>query len=183
VPAARLPLACSAVAAALLLSACGGGSGSTTPPPPRESAKTTPGERFSRTREGAGGKSHRKRHKPAASSLCQSQLGGFLGSMDSLRRRLAVGVTYEQYVDEIHAVGSTYRDAPVDRLQLDCVGAVGVPAEHAFNRYIEAANQWGECVSKAGCGSPEIEPVLQQGWRVASHFLSEAEDGLRRIEA
>lgn len=103
--------------------------------------------------------------------------------MDSLRRRLAVGVTYEQYVDEIHAVRSTYRDVPVDELEIDCVSAVGVPAEKAFNRYIEAANEWGECVSEAGCGSAQIEPVLQQRWRAASHFLSEAEKGLRQIEA
>lgn len=103
--------------------------------------------------------------------------------MDSLRRRLAVGVTYAQYVNEVQGVGSTYRDVPTERLRVDCVSAVGIPAEKAFNRYIEAANDWGDCVSEAGCGSAEIEPVLQQRWRAASHFLSEAQGGLRRIEA
>lgn len=99
--------------------------------------------------------------------------------MDSLRRRLAVGVTYGQYIDEIHGVRSTYRDVPAGRLQIDCVDGVAVPAEKAFNRYIEAANDWGDCVSEPGCGSAEVEPVLQQRWRAASHFLSEAQAGLR----
>ena len=103
--------------------------------------------------------------------------------MDSLRRRLAVGVTYEQYVNEVQGVKATYRDVPTERLQVDCVSAVGIPAERAFNRYIQAVNEWGDCVSEAGCGSAEVEPILQQRWRAASHFLSEAQAGLRRIEA
>ncbi|HVD86427.1 MAG TPA: hypothetical protein VNB59_03375 [Solirubrobacterales bacterium] len=150
------------VVAALLLTACGGGSG-TNSTRPANSAD-------------AG------RGRPPAGELCQSQIGSFIGSMDSLRRRLAVGVTYEQYIDEVHGVGSTYRDVPVGKLQIDCVGAVGIPSEKAFNRYIEAANDWGDCVSEAGCGSAEIEPVLQQRWRIASHLLSEARQGLRQIE-
>lgn len=120
-----------------------------------------------------------KRRRPPGGDLCQSQVGSFIGSMDSLRRRLAVGVTYDQYIDEVDAVRSTYRDVPADQLRIDCVGTVGVPAEKAFNRYIEAANDWGDCVSELGCGSAEVEPVLQQRWRIASHFLSEAQEGLR----
>jgi hypothetical protein len=120
------------------------------------------------------------RHVPAG-DLCQSQLGSFVGSMDGLRRRLAVGVTYDQYVAEVRGIRSTYGEIPTGRLRIDCLTAVATPGEKAFNRYIEAANDWGECVSELGCGSAEIEPVLQRRWRIASHFLSEAEDGLRSI--
>jgi hypothetical protein len=119
-----------------------------------------------------------ERHVPAG-DLCQSQLGSFVGSMDGLRRRLAVGVTYDQYVAEVRGIRSTYGEIPTGRLRIDCLNAVAAPGEKAFNRYIEAANDWGECVSELGCGSGEIEPVLQRRWRIASHFLSEAEDGLR----
>jgi hypothetical protein len=102
--------------------------------------------------------------------------------MDALRRRLAVGVTYDQYVDEVNGVRDTYRAIPIGSLQLDCLGAVGTTAEKALNRYIEAANEWGECVAELGCGSAAIEPVLQREWRIASRFLSAAENGLRGVD-
>lgn len=173
--AARLILA-SAVVAALLLSACGGGSDQTSAEQAAIGSGATPAGK--RTRPPSKGK--RKPRAAPAGGLCQSQLGGFLGSMDSLRRRLAVGVTYDQYLNEIHGIRSTYREVPAEELRIDCVDAVAVPAEKAFNRYIQAANAWGECVSELGCGSAEIEPVLQQRWRAGSHFLSEAQRGLPR---
>jgi len=114
-----------------------------------------------------------------AGDVCQSQLGSFVGSMDGLRRRLAVGVTYDQYVAEVRGIRSTYGEIPTEKLRIDCLTAVATPGEKAFNRYIEAANDWGECVSELGCGSAEIEPALQRRWRIASHLLSEAEDGLK----
>jgi hypothetical protein len=98
--------------------------------------------------------------------------------MASLRRRLAVGVTFDQYGAEVRGIRSTYRKIPIEQVEIDCLDAVGAPAEKAFNRYIEAANDWGECVSEAGCSSETVEPVLQRRWRVASHFLSEADEGL-----
>jgi hypothetical protein len=118
-----------------------------------------------------------KHQKPAA-GLCQIQLGSFVASMDSLRRRLAVGVTYDQYVAEVRGIRSTYKKIPIERVKIDCLAAVGTPAEKAFNRYIRAADDWGECVSEAGCSSETVEPVLQRGWRIASHFLSAADEGL-----
>jgi hypothetical protein len=171
VPAAvRLPLASCVLVAALLAAGCGGDASRTTggvtvtspsisttvaTPPPKPDGRAPAGER------------------------CQSQIGSFIGSMDSLRRRLAVGVTYDQYVDEVEGIRSTYAKLPIDDLRIDCLTAVGGPSEKAFNRYIEAANDWGECVSELGCDTGSIEPVLQRRWRVASDFLAEAQDGLR----
>jgi hypothetical protein len=184
VPAAlRLPLLCTASIALLLVAGCGGGdadstgsatvtsrsSGATADPPATGAPAKKPRPRSGQPHARAGG-------------LCQSQIGSFIGSMDSLRRRLAVGVTYDQYVNEVRGIRSTYENLPVDALDVDCVTAVGAPSEKAFNRYIEAANDWGECVSELGCSSEEIEPVLQRRWRSASHFLSEAEDGLRAVQ-
>lgn len=173
----RLGLLGCALLAALLAGGCGGGgsSGGTS----AEAIVT--GDGTARTTEqpaGSQGKKDKTRPVPAG-DLCQSQLGGFVGSMDGLRRRLAVGVTYDQYVAEVRGIRSTYGEIPTERLQIGCLTAVADPGEKAFNRYIEAANDWGECVSELGCGSAEIEPVLQRRWRIASHFLSEAEDGLQ----
>lgn len=119
-----------------------------------------------------------KKPRTAPGGPCQTQLGSFVASMDSLRRRLAVGVTFDQYLAEVRGIRSTYAKIPIDRVELDCLTAVGTPSEQAFNRYIEAADDWGECVSEAGCSSATVEPVLQRHWRIASHFLSEADEGL-----
>ena len=180
--AARVQLVGCALIAALLLPGCGSGGAETTSGATVASKasafgpKTTTETRTPNTGAGAGEK------RPArAGSLCQSQLGSFVGSMDGLRRRLAVGVTYDQYVNEVHAIRSTYKDVPVDGVEIDCLNAVGAPAEKAFNRYIEAANDWGECVSELGCASAAVEPILQRRWRIASHLLSEAEDGLHGL--
>lgn len=171
---ARLQLLVCALLAALLVGGCGDGGSeprTETTVASDETARTTekptasPGTRVGKPRASAG-------------NLCQSQLGSFVGSMDGLRRRLAVGVTYDQYVAEVRGIRSTYGEIPIEKLQIDCLTLVANPSEKAFNRYIEGANDWGECVSELGCGTESIEPVLQRRWRIASHFLSEAKDGL-----
>lgn len=184
--AARLQLTGCALLAALMLAGCGSsGSDSTSTPTvssgegrfqdsPRQSKEKSGND------AGGAGNSGGAVHVPAG-DLCQSQLGSFVGSMDGLRRRLAVGVTYDQYVAEVRGIRSTYGKIPIRKLQVDCLSLVATPAEKAFNRYIEGANDWGKCVSELGCGTTEIEPVLQRRWRTASHFLSEAEDGLQAI--
>lgn len=171
----RLQLVFCAVFGTLLLAGCGGGSEDTTQDltiasRPDGATVEKPSLKSDQRRDG-------KRRAPA-SALCQSQLGSFVGSMDGLRRRLAVGVTYDQYVAEVRGIRSTYGEIPTGKLQIDCLTLVATPSEKAFNRYIEGANDWGECVSELGCGTETIEPVLQRRWRIASHFLSEAQDGL-----
>jgi hypothetical protein len=173
--AARLRLLGCALLAALLVGGCGsGGSEATT-------GATVASDETARTTEkpsaSQAAKKDEPRHVPGG-ALCQSQLGSFVGSMDGLRRRLAVGVTYDQYVAEVRGIRSTYGEILIDKLQIDCLTLVATPSEKAFNRYIEGANDWGECVSELGCGTGSIEPVLQRRWRIASHFLSEAQDGL-----
>ena len=170
--AARPWLLSCAFLAALLLPGCGSDDSGTTVLKSRDA--TTAAER---PRPERGAKDGRR--PVPAGELCQSQLGSFVGSMDGLRRRLAVGVTYDQYVAEVRGIRSTYGEIPIERLRIDCLTLVAAPAEKAFNRYIEGANDWGECVSELGCATTAIEPILQRRWRVASHFLSEAQNGLR----
>jgi hypothetical protein len=81
----------------------------------------------------------------------------------------------------VRGIRSTYGEIPIERLRIDCLTRVATPGEKAFNRYIEGANDWGECVSELGCGTASIEPVLQRRWRIASRLLSEAQDGLRAV--
>lgn len=167
--AARFQLAGCALLVALGLGGCGGGGS--------DGTETTVAAVTSEAVTTVPQKPIRRHRKPAAGP-CQRQLGSFVASMDSLRRRLAVGVTYDQYVAEVRGIRSTYEKIPIERVEIDCLAAVGTSAEKAFNRYIGAANDWGECVSEAGCSSETVEPVLQSGWRIASHFLGDADDGL-----
>jgi hypothetical protein len=170
--AARPPLAGCALLAVLSISGCGGGGSD----PPAKTDATVTSPAITTTTAEADAK--RRRRQQPAGGPCQSELGSFVASMNSLRRRLAVGVTFDQYAAEVRGIRSTYLEIPVEQVEIDCLSAVATPAERAFNRYVEAANDWGECVSEAGCSSETVEPVLQRRWRIASHFLTAADDGL-----
>lgn len=110
-------------------------------------------------------------HRPPVG--CPSQVDSFVDSLSALRRRLAVGLSYKQYATEVRGLRGDYDRLPIDRLALDCLAATGTPAEAAFDKYIDAANAWGECLADASCTTAAIEPVLQRKWRIASHFLTE----------
>lgn len=172
--AARFQIAGCAVLVALLLGGCGRGGSD----PTGTTAATVASDPGATVAKEPRLHQRKKQEKPSAAGPCQGQLGSFVASMDSLRRRLAVGVTFDQYTAEVRGIRSTYRKIPTQRVEIDCLSTVGTPAEKAFNRYIEAANDWSECVSEAGCSSETVEPVLQRRWRIASHFLSEADAGL-----
>jgi hypothetical protein len=172
--AARLSTAGCAVVLALVLGGCGGSGSDGT----ERTEATVSSSRVTTVAKESDPQQSKKPGSASPAGPCQGQLGGFVASMDSLRRRLAVGVTFDQYLAEVHGIRSTYRKIPIDRVEIDCLDTVGAPAEKAFNRYIEAANDWGGCVSEAGCSSETVEPVLQRHWRIASHFLNESDDGL-----
>jgi hypothetical protein len=169
---ARLQLTGCVLLAALLLAGCGGNGSDSTGEVTIASHPATTAAKKPQSRPS------KKRARSSPGGPCQAQLGSFVASMDSLRRRLAVGVTFDQYLAEVRGIRSTYAKIPIDRVEIDCLSAVGTPSEQAFNRYIEATNDWGECVSEVGCSSATVEPVLQRRWRIASHFLSEADEGL-----
>jgi hypothetical protein len=144
--------------AALLLPGCGDGGGATaestaTSPPPGQKAKAA----------------------ATTGRTCPAQIDSFRRSLDALRRQLAIGLSYEQYATKVKAVRRSYDQLPIDRLTIRCLTATGTRAEQAFNKYIDAANAWGECLADASCTTATIEPVLQRKWRLASNSLEEAQ--------
>jgi hypothetical protein len=153
VPIKAITLPALAALVALTLAACG--SDTTSAPP--TAAKASPS-------------------KPT--STCETRLSAFVGSLDRLRRRLVAGVTYEQYVSEIEGIRSAYRSVPVEKLDVECLTRAGGPAEASFNTYIDAGNDWGDCVGTAGCEAATVEPVLQRKWRLAAKALGEARTAL-----
>lgn len=112
--------------------------------------------------------------EPATGRPCPAQVGAFVKALDAMRHQLAVGLSYDQYAARVKSLRRSYDALPVDRLGLDCLRSSGTPAEAALNKYIDAANAWGECLADATCDTATIEPVLQRKWRLASGFLSEA---------
>jgi hypothetical protein len=103
------------------------------------------------------------------------RLGGRRARRLGLRRQLAVGLSYEQYAARMKGLRASYGEIPVERLAIGCLASIGTPSERALDKYIDAANAWGECLADASCTTDSIEPVLQRKWRIASHFLSEVE--------
>jgi hypothetical protein len=116
--------------------------------------------------------------KSLASAGCRRQLGGFLGSLSSLRRGLVRGLSYDQYLHGVKAIRPAYAGIDAKRLPAGCLLAVGGPAERAFDLYIDAANTWGDCLSTVTCSTRTIEPKLQHRWALASRQLALAGRGL-----
>jgi hypothetical protein len=137
--------------AAVGLSACGGDGAASTVATAAKTATAQPG----------GG--------------CPPQIDVLLEALDTTRRQLAVGLSYEQYAAAVERLRKRYARVPVDRLSLGCLASSGTPAEGALNSYIDGVNAWGECLADATCATATIEPVLQRRWRRASRFLSEAQ--------
>jgi hypothetical protein len=115
---------------------------------------------------------------PSAGAGCRAQLRPFLGSMDALREDLAVGLSYEGYLDELEGVRDAYDRIRAGRLPVGCLLAAAGPGEQALNRYMDAANVWGNCLATAACETESVEPELQRRWAFASDLLSSAQSGL-----
>jgi len=116
---------------------------------------------------------------PSAAGRCRRQLQVFVGSMNSLREQLAIGLSYGDYLQQVRHLRAAYSEVSAERLALGCLTEAGAPGERALNRYLEAANTWGECLASVSCSSEEVEPKLQHRWALASELLAVAQKGLR----
>jgi hypothetical protein len=156
-------VACAAVGAALSLSACGGGSSSAD-----VTAADTGKPTAARDRSRDDG--------------CVGGLVRFVRSLDGLRDQLAVGLTYDRYLENVERLRRAYRAIPVKKASVECVLGVGVAAEQALNQHIEATNTWGNCLAES-CDLSSVEPEIKLKWERASVFISHAQDGLRRVRS
>jgi len=176
----RAALVClAAVALAAPLASCGGDGPATAQSVTANSA--SPGAKAEGSVQNRADLARQRPRHVAPSGRCETQVGGFVDAMDKLRRNLAIGLSYEQYVAEMKAIRSAYDTIPTDRVALGCLKAAGTPGESGLNQYIAAGNTWTECVETPGCESATIEAQLQQRWRKASRYLSKAQLGLRGL--
>lgn len=147
--------------------ASGAGSGTAVE---RDGSGSPPGVRA----PGAGGA-----ERVAASGHCRRGLGEFLDAIESLANAVAVGLDYERYLAAVEGVSETYAGVEADRLGLVCLARVAGPAEASLNLYVDAANEWGECLTESSCEFGAIEAQVQRRWQQASTRLAEARSGLR----
>jgi len=152
-----------ALGVAFVLLGCGGGGGtpetevtlSAAPPGPRPSSAAAEG------------------------GECGQGLARFVRSLDGLRDQLAVGLTYDQYLENVKSLQRAYRGIPVTGEPAGCVVGAGVPAEKALNQHIEAANAWGDCLAET-CPLSTVEPEIKRRWARASVLITDAQEGLSR---
>jgi len=161
------------VALALALPACGedetatAGGGATTTAAPAGVQGATPASGAEPARPAA------------AAKRCGATLGEFLDAIESLANAVAVGLDYERYLGAVEGVSETYAGADADRLGLVCLARVAAPAEASLNLYVDAANEWGECLADSSCEFEAIEAQVQRRWQQASTRLAQARRGLR----
>jgi hypothetical protein len=118
------------------------------------------------------------RGSPAApKGRCGARLTRFIRSLDGLRDQLAVGLTYDRYLESVRNLQRAYRQIPVTGEPAGCVVGAGVPAEKALNQHIEAANAWGDCLAES-CDLSSVEPEIKRRWARASVLITDAQEGL-----
>jgi hypothetical protein len=154
-------VACAVLGAVLAVAACGGDDSSD-------------GERAVTVSSGTAGPSGEM-----GRTRCGKQLTVLVRSLDALRDQLAVGLTYDQYLELVERLRRAYRQIPAGEVTVGCSLAVGTPAERALNEHIEAANAWGNCLADASCQIPSVEPEIKHRWELASIAISDAEGALR----
>jgi hypothetical protein len=155
-------VACMALGVGLTLMGCGSGGGSD--------------ERDATVRAAP---SPRPASRPAVARVCGSDLTRFIRSLDGLRDQLAVGLTYDQYLENVRQLRRAYRAIPVAAEPVQCVVGAGVPAERALNQQIEAANAWGDCLAES-CELSSVEPEIKRRWARASVLITDAQEGRSR---
>jgi hypothetical protein len=110
---------------------------------------------------------------------CQQQMRPLLDSLSELDSRLNVGLSYDEYTNQVGNVRVDY-DA-IDFGQLDdpaCLASVGIPSEKALNQYAKAATVWNNCIGDFNCSNDSIKPTLQRYWSRATTLVASAKDGL-----
>lgn len=129
--------------------------------------------------QGAAPESRAAPTRPAAAKRCAATLGEFVDAIESLANAVAVGLDYERYLAAVEGVSEAYAGVEAERLGLVCLARVAGPAEASLNLYVDAANEWGECLADSSCEFEAIEAQVQRRWQQASTHLAQARSGLR----
>lgn len=166
-----------AVAAALvILPGCGSKSGSSSSDEPASSDSGG-------TLEQLQAQAEAKADAQKARAKCQAQIGSLQRELKAIDSRLDVGMTQSDYNTALGDVSIAYDDLSVGKLDPDCLG-VAVQLESAFNRYIEANDEWSDCIDDLYCDlDADVLPGLRDHWNAANRLIAKSERQLARMGA
>lgn len=118
----------------------------------------------------------------AVATDCRQDLGGLLRALQNTDSRLTVGMSFDDYSDQVGEISVAYDRVPLGQLRPACITGPGIKAEKAFNSYTEAYNEWNECIGDLYCDMDSIDSNLQDSWAKATRQLNGARSSLVDLE-
>lgn len=118
----------------------------------------------------------------AIATSCRQDLGGIIRALQNTDSRLTVGMTFDDYSNQVGQISVAYDRIPFGQLHPRCVAGPGVKAEKAFNSYTEAYNAWNDCIGDLYCDMDSIDSSLQDSWAKATRQLNKARSSLVDLE-
>ena len=103
---------------------------------------------------------------------CGDQLAPLLDSLSELNSRLSVGVVFADYTTYVGDARIAYDKTPFQELSPTCINRWGLKAERAMNMYVQAGNEWSDCIGDIGC---DVEALnLSEKWARAGRLAEQA---------
>jgi len=117
-----------------------------------------------------------------AAADCQRGLQKLTGELRDVDSRLSVGLTQDDYNSALGDVRVAYDTAPFKRLDRPCLLKVGVPLESAFQKYLNANEDWADCINNYGCNvDQDVLPGMRKDWAEATRLIRRSQQGLVAI--
>lgn len=113
------------------------------------------------------------------SAVCTSELESLVEALTDLDSRLDIGLSFSEYSERVGDAKVAYDRIDASVLDATCIEAIGTPAETALNAYIDAYNDWNDCIQDSDCSTDSIEPTLQGHWSKATSLLDAVQAKLR----
>lgn len=141
----------------LALIGCGGGAGEAADDAPETSTTTT-----ETTETGTPTIDPDVVEARRAATECRDGLRDLTDELSRVDSRLNIGLTQAEFNTALGDVQVAYDRLRVGRLEQECVLRAAVPLESALNAYIDANNEWADCINDLGC---EVEGSVLQSIR------------------
>lgn len=124
-----------------------------------------------------------RRKEQARFEDCEETFADLQDALTELGSRLDVGLSYDEYTNEVGDVKVAYDQTDFDSLEdFDCLGGVGLPLERALNQYSKAAGVWSDCFDDIDCDVDSIDPQLQSHWARATKAVESSKSGLDDLQ-